>query len=155
VRPTGRRDWCAVRAPCSAVGAAVVLLLASPHGFAENLYWVQLRANGEDTVVLEHVFQATFDDTTLLVQRQYYVSTGYNAEQAIVGFLPAGDGTLVVYTNHTSTDQLLGLGAAAKRAIGHTLMTNQLERIFATTRAGFGAGPADGPSAMEAVGGAR
>ncbi len=117
-----------------------------PRGFAENLYWVQLRANGEDTVVLEHVFQATFDDTTVLVQRQYYVSAGYNAEQAIVGFLPVGDGTLVVYTNHTSTDQLLGLGAGAKRAIGRTLMADQLERVFAKTRAGFGAVPADRPS---------
>jgi len=126
-----------------------------PRDFAENLYWVQLRANGEDTVALEHVFQATFDDAPVLVQRQYYVSAGYNAEQAIVGFLPVGDGTLVLYTNHTSTDQLLGLGAGAKRAIGRTLMANQLERVFAKTRAGLGAVPADGPSSTAAGDGGR
>ena len=28
-----------------------------PSDFAENLYWVQFRAHGEDTVALEHVFK--------------------------------------------------------------------------------------------------
>src|SRR5262249_3651875 len=77
-----------------------------PPVFAENFHWTHFRAHGEDTIALMHVFQGTFDETVVLVQRQYYVSTGYNAEQAIVGFLPDGDGTLVVYTNHTSTDQV-------------------------------------------------
>lgn len=131
-----------------------------PRGLPESFYWVQMRANGEDVVVLEHIFQTTFDDATILVQRQYYVSAGYNAEQAIVGFLPVGDGTLVVYSNHTSTDQLLGLGVSAKRAIGRTLMANQLKRVFAKTRADFGAVPAGisacrgAVEAVEGMGGA-
>jgi hypothetical protein len=109
-----------------------------PSDFAENLYWVQFRAHGEDTVALEHVFQATFDETAVLVQRQYYVSTGYNAEQAIVAFLPVDDGTLVIYTNHTSTDQVAGVGGSAKRRIGRTFMAGQLQKVFETTRAGLG-----------------
>ena len=109
-----------------------------PPDFAENLYWVQFQAHGEDTVALEHVFQATFDETTVLVQRQYYVSTGYNAEQAIVAFLPVDEGTLVIYTNDTSTDQVAGLGGGAKRRIGRTLMAGQLEKVFETTRTGLG-----------------
>src|SRR5512139_3017304 len=109
-----------------------------PPDFAENLSWLQFRAHGEDTVALEHVFQATFDQTAVLVQRQYYVSTGYNAEQAIVAFLPVHDGTLVIYTNHTSTDQVSGFGGGAKRTIGRMLMAGQLEKVFETTRAGLG-----------------
>jgi hypothetical protein len=108
-----------------------------PPDFAENLYWMQFRAHGEDTVALEHVFQATFDKTAVLVQRQYYVSTGYNAEQAIVAFLPVDEGTLVIYTNHTSTDQVAGFGGGAKRTIGRTVMAGQLEKLFETTRAGL------------------
>ncbi len=111
-----------------------------PPDFAESFYWVQFRAHGEDTLALEHVFQATFDETTVLVQRQYYVSTGYNAEQAIAAFLPVATGTLVVYTNHTSTDQVAGLGGGAKRTIGRTVMAGQLERLFTVTRAGLGSG---------------
>ncbi len=109
-----------------------------PPDFEENLYWVQFRAHGADTVALEHVFNATFDETAVLVQRQYYVSAGYNAEQAIAGFLPADGGTLVIYTNHASTDQVAGFGGDAKRTIGRTFMARQLEMVFETTRAGLG-----------------
>jgi hypothetical protein len=108
-----------------------------PPGFAENFYWSQFRAHGEDAIALEHIFQATFDGTVVVVQRHYYVSTGYNAEQAIAGFLTAGDGTLVIYTSHTSTDQVLGFGASAKRTLGRRVMAAELERLFETTRAGL------------------
>jgi hypothetical protein len=109
-----------------------------PPGFGENHYWVQFQAHGEDTLALEHVFQVTLDESAVLVQRQYYVSTGYNAEQAIVVFLPVDQGTLVIYTNHTSTDQVAGFGGTAKRTIGRTLMAGQLKTVFERTRAGLG-----------------
>ena len=38
----------------------------------------------------------TLGDSAVLVQRQYYVSQGYNAEQAIAAFLPVDLGTLVI-----------------------------------------------------------
>jgi hypothetical protein len=72
------------------------------------------------------------------LRADHYVSQGYNAEQAIVAFLPVDQGTLVIYTNHTSTDQVAGFGGGTKRAIGRTLMAGQLKRIFETTRAGLG-----------------
>ena len=106
-----------------------------PPDFAESLSWAQFTAHGEDTVALVHRFQATFDGTPVRVQRHYYVSTGYDVEQAITGFLPLTGGTLVIYTNHTSTDQVAGFGGAAKRGIGHKLMASQLEDMFAKTRA--------------------
>lgn len=109
-----------------------------PPGVAENLYWMQFRAHGEDTLALEHVFQVTFDEAAVLVQRQYYVSTGYNAEQAIVVFLPVQGRTLVIYTNHTSTDQVTGVGGGAKRTIGRSFMARRLEEVFEATRTGLG-----------------
>jgi len=109
-----------------------------PPGFAENLYWLQFRAHGQDTVALEHVFQVMFDEAAVLVQRQFYVSTGYNAEQAIVVFLPVEGRTLVIYTNHTSTDQVTGVGGGAKRTIGRSVMARQLKEVFETARAGLG-----------------
>lgn len=68
-------------------------------------------------------------------QRHYYVSTGYNIEQAIAGLLPVKEGTLVIYTNRTSTDQLAGFGSAAKRTIGRKIMAGELEKLFEKTRA--------------------
>jgi hypothetical protein len=115
------------------------LLESYPQGassdLAENHYWAQFKAHGEDTIALVHDFQGTFAGTLVAVQRQYYVSTGYNAEQAIVGFLPVKDGTLVIYTNHTSTDQLTGFGGSAKRGIGRRLMARELEKLFKRTSA--------------------
>lgn len=106
-----------------------------PPDLAETLAWTQFEAHGEDTLALVHRFQATFDGIPVLVQRQYYVSAGYNAEQAIAGFLPLTDGTLVVYTNHTSTDQVAGFGSSVKRSVGRKLLASQLEEMFAKARA--------------------
>ncbi len=69
-----------------------------------------------------------------VVQRQYYVSTGYNAEQAIAEFLPVKSGTIVVYTNCTFTDRVAGFGGPAKRSIGRRMMSTKLEQIFAAVR---------------------
>ena len=70
----------------------------------------------------------------MVVQRQFYASNGYNVEQAVAGFLPVRDGTLVVYTNHTSTDQVAGFGGSAKRSIGRKFMAEQLEKSFDRSR---------------------
>ena len=48
----------------------------------------------------------------------------------MTAFLPVKEGTLVVYTNHTSTDQVAGFGGGAKRSIGRKFMAAQLEKSF-------------------------
>jgi hypothetical protein len=59
------------------------------------------------------------------------VSTGYNAEAAFAALLPADEGTVVVYGNHTSTDQVAGFGGGAKRSIGSKLLSSQLQEMSA------------------------
>ena len=67
-------------------------------------------------------------------QRQYYVSTTYNAEQAVVGFLPVQEGTVVAYINHTFTDQVAGFGGSVKRGVGRKMMASKLKESFDKTR---------------------
>lgn len=105
-----------------------------PSGLTERFYWTQFKANGEDTIALAHSFQGTFGGILVIVQRHYYVSTGYNIEQAVAGFLPLQGGTLVVYGNHTSTDQVAGFGSGAKRSIGRKVMSGELKNLFEQTR---------------------
>jgi hypothetical protein len=107
----------------------------TPADLVETLYWAQFKAHGEDTIALVHTMQGTFAGTLIGVQRHYYVSTGYNVEQAITGFLPVEGGTLVVYTNHTSTDQVAGFGGGAKRSIGRKVMADELRKLFEKGRA--------------------
>jgi hypothetical protein len=106
-----------------------------PADATDTLYWSQFTAHGEDTIALVQSLHATFDGILIGVQRQYYVSTGYNIEQAITGFLPVEGGTLVIYTNHTSTDQVAGFGGSAKRGIGRKFMAGELEKLFEKARA--------------------
>ena len=108
----------------------------TPADLKEVFTWSQFKAQGADTIALTHAFTGTFDGALVAVQRQYYVSTGYNAEQAIAGFVPVPEGTLVVYANHTSTDQVAGIGGGAKRGIGRKFMASQLEALFKKVAAG-------------------
>jgi hypothetical protein len=87
------------------------------------------------TIALVHGLVVPDGDAIVALQRQFYVSEGFNCEQAVAAFLPADGGTVVVYTNHTSTDQVAGFGGGAKRAIGSKLLASQLEGLFAKTQA--------------------
>ncbi len=44
--------------------------------------------------------------------------------------IPVEKGTLVVYLNRTSTDQVAGFGSSTKRALGSKIMTSRLEDLF-------------------------
>ena len=69
-----------------------------------------------------------------VVQRQYYVSTGYNAQQAVAGFLPVQEGTMVVYASHAFTDQVAGFGGCLKRGIGRHVMADKMTEMFEVGR---------------------
>ncbi|MEB2346554.1 MAG: hypothetical protein OZ948_17650 [Deltaproteobacteria bacterium] len=107
-----------------------------PPGTEEILRWSQFDAHGTPTIALTHVLIVPDGDAYLLAQRQFYVSTGYNAEQALAAFLPAKDGgTVVVYGNRTSTDQITGFGGGTKRSLGSKILASQLETMFEKARA--------------------
>jgi hypothetical protein len=81
----------------------------------ERFDWSNYNAHDTPTFVLTHRFSMREGDAYVLAQRQYYVSRGYNVMQAVGGFLPVEEGTVVVYTNRTSTDQVTGFGGGTKR----------------------------------------
>ncbi len=122
---------------------AYQLLLDYPKGKlagSEEVYrWSQISAHGAPAFVLTHNLYIPDGDAWLGVQRQFYVSTGYNCEQAVVAFLPVTGGTAVFYGNRTSTDQITGFGGGAKRSIGSKLLASQLEDLFEKVRKSAGA----------------
>jgi hypothetical protein len=101
-------------------------------GFSETFTWQRYKAHGAPVFILTHAFRVDHANGAIVAcQRQFYVSGGYNVEQAVAGFLPIPEGTLVVYTNRTSTDQVAGLGGGIKRSLGEKVMASQLEDLFA------------------------
>ncbi len=103
---------------------------SKPAGMDEVFRWLSLEAHGVPTLILVHGFVVPDGDGWVAVQRQYFVSGGFNAEQAVAAFLPVTGGTVVVYSNRTSTDQVTGFGGGAKRSIGGKMLVSQLEAIF-------------------------
>jgi len=101
-------------------------------GFSETFNWQRYKAHGDPVFILTHGFRAEHPDGSVVAcQRQFYVSGEYNVEQAVAGLLPVPEGTLVVYTNRTSTDQVAGFGGGAKRSMGEKVMASQLRDLFA------------------------
>jgi hypothetical protein len=115
---------------------------AKPAGLEETFDWSQYRAHGVPTIALTHTLLIPEGAAWVVAQRQFYVSGGYNCEQSIAAFLPMQQGTLVVYSNRTSTDQVTGFGGSAKRALGSKLLSSELETLYgkvqATEKAGGG-----------------
>ncbi len=103
---------------------------AMPKGAEEAYRWSYLEANGEPTIALTHNLYIPEGDVWIVFQRQFYVSEGYNCEQAIAAFVPVEEGTAVFYINRTSTDQVSGFGGSAKRAIGSKLLASQLKALY-------------------------
>ena len=105
-----------------------------PADLREVFHWSRYDAHGEPALILTHGFTTRVGAAIAAVQRQYYVSRGYNVEQAAVAFIPVKEGTLVVYTNHTSTDQVTGFGGSAKRSLGEKVMAAQLKSLYEKVR---------------------
>ena len=103
-------------------------------GFVERYRWIVSKAGGEPTVLLQHVFAMPDGEAWGLAQRQYFVSTQYNAEQDAVLLQPVAEGTLVILMSRTSTDQVAGFGGGAKRAIGSKMMGKALVEMAQRSR---------------------
>lgn len=112
---------------------------AAVPGMRQTFRWVNYNIDGTTTLVLVHELTAADGAARAVVQRQFYVSEGYNTEQAVAGFLPVQSGTVVAYTNHTFTDQVAGFGGGVKRGIGRRMMASKLTQMFETTRSRVGA----------------
>ncbi len=108
---------------------------SKPPGFEETFDWSHYQAHGVPTIALTHTLFIPEGPAWVVAQRQFYVSGGYNCEQSISAFLPMQQGTLVVYTNRTSTDQVTGFGGSAKRAIGSKLLASELETLYGKVQA--------------------
>jgi len=115
------------------------LLLSYPQGMTpdvqESFSWTKSIIRDVPTYVLQQRMAVADGDARAVMQRQFYVSAGYNGEQAVAGFLPIqGGSTLVVYTSHAFTEQVSGFGGSMKRSMGSRVMANQLKTMFEAAR---------------------
>jgi hypothetical protein len=115
-------------------GALLSYPKAPVPGMREEFFWAKYNIEGKPTYVLTHLLVVADGAARALVQRQYYASTGYNAEQAVAGFLPVQGGTVVVYASHAFTDQVAGFGGSVKRGVGRRVMADKMKQLFEANR---------------------
>lgn len=101
-----------------------------PPGMKESYLWLKSMVRDKPTYVLAHVLSAGEGDARAVVRREFYASTGYNAEQSIAGLLPVAGGTVVLCLTHAFSDQVAGSGGTMKRSIGSRVMAAQMREIF-------------------------
>jgi hypothetical protein len=106
-----------------------------PDGLEEELSWTHYMAHGTPVFQLSHRIWMSDGDAWLIGDRQYYVTASYNVVQILAAFLPVKGGTLVVYLNRTSTEQVTGFGGSTKRAMGTKVMTSQIKSLFEKVKA--------------------
>ncbi|MEO8604223.1 MAG: hypothetical protein ABI629_16730 [bacterium] len=107
-------------------------------GMHDDFYWMVSTLDGRPNIALRQRLSVQVGPAYALADREFYVSHGYNAMQAIAALLPTADGyTVMYYGSRTTTDQVGGFGSSAKRAIGARMMATQLKAIFDKTRAAF------------------
>ncbi|MDJ0851137.1 MAG: hypothetical protein QNK04_22420 [Myxococcota bacterium] len=106
-----------------------------PEGLSERFYWVNFRVDDKPTIALVHRMDDLEGDVYVFAERHFYVSRSHNTVQTVGGAFPVDEGTVVLYVNRTSTDQVGGFGSATKRALGKRVMAGQLAETFDRIRA--------------------
>ena len=109
----------------------------SPAELKQRFFCIRYAMSGRPVFALRQRLAMPLGDAYVLADRDFYVSHDYNDTQAIGALLPVENGTVVVYLNRTTTDQLGGFGASAKQAIGRNMMAKQISEIFEKYRAGL------------------
>jgi hypothetical protein len=109
----------------------------APADLKQRFFCIRYAMSGRPVFALRQRLAMPLEGGYVLADRDFYVSHDYNDTQAIGALLPAAEGTVVVYLNRTTTDQLGGFGASAKQAIGRNMMGKQISEIFEKARAGL------------------
>ena len=111
---------------------------ASATGIRQSYAWMRSIIRDKPTYALVHFLVARDGDARAVVRREYYVSTGYNAEMSVAGLLPVDGGTMVLYVSHAFSDQVAGSAGAMKRSIGSRIMADQIRDMFDKARKQYG-----------------
>lgn len=97
-----------------------------PGGVEQSFFWENRKVENRPTAILAHrLFQASNAGAVVLI-RHYYVGHSYNALNLMIGCLPYQDGTIVFYSQRTSTDQVAGTAQDLRHIIGRERMRQQM-----------------------------
>lgn len=89
-----------------------------PFGADEQFFVVNRQVEGRPTAVLMHRVILSIASGGVILSRQFYVGHSYNSSQLTIESLPYRNGSLLIFTSRTFTDQITGFGSSLKRVVG-------------------------------------
>ena len=99
--------------------------------FEHRFYWIKERVEDRPAFVLSHRTFYQRPDGAIITERQIYVGHSYNSLQIVLGCMPAGERTLVFYTNRTFTDEVAGFATGLRHSMGRKRMLATIVSSFA------------------------
>lgn len=85
-------------------------------------------------VLSRRMYQFVPGTYALDVYSEFYVGHSYNSQMIVSGAFHVEQGTLIFYSNRTSTDQVAGFGGGMKRSIGRGMMRSAVIEYFESVR---------------------
>ena len=107
---------------------------ALPAGAEETFFWRNRNVESRPTAILVHRVMLSTDAGELILARQFYAGHSYNSNQLTIACLPYRDGSLVIYTNRTFTDQVTGFGSSLKHSIGGEQARGEMTKMLKNAR---------------------
>jgi hypothetical protein len=106
-----------------------------PADLQQAFFWIKEEANGRPVFSLSHRMVQRRPDGLVLISRTFYAGHSFNASLSGAGVLPVERGSLVFYTNRTSSDQVAGFMQAMRHELGRGMMRDALIESFQAIRA--------------------
>ena len=97
-----------------------------PASVIEQFFWLNRKVEDRPTAILGHRLVQFQADGAVIAIRHYYVGHSYNSINLVIGCLPHRDGTIIYYSQRTSTDQVAGMASGLKHSIGRERMKDQM-----------------------------
>jgi hypothetical protein len=106
-----------------------------PEEVEDSFFWLNSIIDDKPTIALVHRCGMPQSGGYVYMERHFYLSRSHNCLQGIGAAMSIGDDeTVVLYATRTSTDQISGFGAAAKRTIGNKVMAGRQAENFERAR---------------------
>ena len=105
-----------------------------PEDARHRYFWINQKVEGRPTFILTHRMVIARPEGSFMAERQFYVGHSYNSLFLLAGCLPVEGGSVVFYSNHTSTDQVAGLASGLRHSIGRGQMRDEIIKSFEQIR---------------------
>ena len=101
----------------------------SPY-ISHRFYWLKKTMDERPNLVLSHHTILKTDEYAIALDQHYYASHSYNAMHTLIGLVPFAGGTLILSSNRTFTDKVLGFASGLKHRKGRKIMANLMAERF-------------------------